>query len=317
LFAVSDDTGRENRSGAAVNQALAQTAALALRPLYRSRRFPAGRRIVWNRLLRRFVLWRDIQSEATTRFGARMRVNLADTIQSYIYFFGVWEPAITAYLTTCLGPGDTVIDVGANIGYDTLLAAFCVGSTGHVFAVEASPSMFRELQANLTLNHVSNVTAVHAAACHHATAADVFLHASSNRGGSTIMPGVAARRDTAWEATVPAGPLPALVSPDAIRRARLIKIDVEGAEWPVIQGLRELLPQLGPAAEVLIEVNTEALADHGASPAALIDLFAVAGFRPFFISNGYDVDTYLYPPDPEPRPLQDLSFSQLDLLFRR
>jgi hypothetical protein len=67
----------------------------------------------------------------------------------------------------------------------------------------------------------------------------------------------------------------------------------------------------------LIEVNAEALADHGAEPATLINLFASAGFRPFFIPNGYGVDTYLHPPAPEPRPLQDLSFSQLDLLFRR
>lgn len=300
-----------------MKQVLAQATAAALKPLYRSRPFPVGKRIIWNRLLRRFVLWRDIQTEATTRFGARMGVNLADTIQSYIYFFGVWEPAITAYLAKCLKPGDTVIDVGANIGYDTLLASSRVGPTGHVFAIEASPSMVRELQANLALNRVSNVTVVHAAACHDATTADVFLHASSNRGGSTIMPGVAARRDTAWEATIPAGPLPALVPPDAVRQARLIKIDVEGAEWPVVQGFAELLPQLAPAAEVLIEVNAEALADHGAEPATLINLFASAGFRPFFIPNGYGVDTYLHPPAPEPHPLQDLSFSQLDLLFRR
>jgi FkbM family methyltransferase len=177
--------------------------------------------------------------------------------------------------------------------------------------------MFRELQANLALNQVSNVTAIHAAASDNATSAEVFLHGSSNRGGSTIIPAVAARRDTTWEATVPAGPLPALIPADAITRARLIKIDVEGAEWPVVQGLADLLPQLAPAAEILIEVNAEALADYAATPATLINLLAGAGFRPFFLPNGYDVDTYLSPPNPEPRPLRDFSFSQLDLLFRR
>lgn len=300
-----------------MKQALAQTAAAAIKPLYQRVPFTAGKRIVWNHLLRRFVLWRGIQTEATTRFGARMRVNLADSIQSYVYFFGVWEPTITAYLMKHLRAGDTVIDVGANVGYDTLLASSCVGPTGHVFAIEASPSMFRELEANLALNQVSNVTTIHAAACHDASSAEVFLHGQSNRGGSTIVPGVARSRDTAWEATVPAGPLCALVPPDAIRRARLIKIDVEGAEWPVVQGFADLLPELAPSAEVLIEVNAEAMAEHGANPEALVELFASAGFRAFIIPNGYDVDTYLHPPDPEPCPLRDLSFSQLDLLFRR
>lgn len=63
-------------------------------------------------------------------------VTTTDIIQRYLYLFGTWEPHLTAWIHQRLTPGATFIDVGANIGYYSLLAAHLVGPTGRVVAVE-------------------------------------------------------------------------------------------------------------------------------------------------------------------------------------
>jgi FkbM family methyltransferase len=292
--------------------------AALLRADYRHVPFPVGKRRVWHSVASRLMaLGRGMELRATTRFGAQMLVRFPDTIQSYIYFFGVWEPAITAYLTHTLAPGDIMIDVGANVGYDSLLASHLVGPEGEVHAIEASPHVFQILTGNLALNQASNVIPHHAAACAGAHEVPVFLHDGCNLGGTTIIPAVARRRAVALEANVPGLPLPEIVPEEAILSARLIKIDVEGAEWPVVQGFASLLPHLADHTELLIEVSAEALADHGMTIPGFLALFQNAGFSPWVIGNSYRVDMYLEPATAPPEPLTDLDFEQQDILFRR
>lgn len=245
-----------------------------------------------------------------------MHIRFPDTIQSFVYFFGIWEPAITAYLTQTLAPGDIVIDIGANVGYDTLLASHLVGPEGMVHAIEASPYVHHLLTENLALNQTANVTTYLAAACASFCTVPVYLHDKCNLGGSTIMPAVAGRRAVTLEATVPGRPLTAIVPEADIIAARLIKIDVEGAEWPVVQGFADLLPHLSSHTELLIEVSAEGLADHGVSTASFVDLFRRAGFSPYVIGNRYSVDIYLEPAATRPVPLTGEDFDQLDILFR-
>src|SRR4051794_26991463 len=80
-----------------------------------------GKRWLWARC------WRHYAFRSRTIFGAKITGDTADLIQRYIYFFGVWEPDITAWLRSALKPGDCFVDVGANIGYYTLLASQVVG----------------------------------------------------------------------------------------------------------------------------------------------------------------------------------------------
>jgi FkbM family methyltransferase len=289
-----------------------------LRAYYRHVPGTLGKRPVWNSVVTRLMSrGHDVELRASTRFGARMNVRFPDTIQSYVYFFGVWEPAITAYLTRTLAAGDTVIDIGANVGYDTLLASHLVGPEGAVHAIEASPHVYGLLTQNLALNETANVTPHLMAVCACACEVPVYLHDACNLGGTTIMPAVARRRAVKLEARVLGLPLTAILPEATILGARLIKIDVEGAEWPVVQGFAELLPHLASYTELLIEVSAEGLADHGVSVAAFLDLFRRAGFAPFTIGNRYTVDMYLEPAVSRPEPLTDLAFEQMDILFRR
>lgn len=299
-----------------MEQALVKTGAALLRAYYRHLPAIAGKRTVWYHVVKP-LLRSGATLQTRTRFGAQMRVRFPDTIQTYIYFFGVWEPAITAYLLATLAPGDTVIDIGANIGYDTLLAAHCVGPRGRVLAIEASPRLFDLLQANLALNDAPCVTAFNAAVCAEVGDVAVFLHDDSNLGGTTIVPAVAARRGAVLEAVVHGRPLADIVPVEAILSARMIKIDVEGAEFPVVSGFLPLLPRLSHRTELLIEVSAEGLHDHGSSVEEFFGVFRSAGFSAFTIDNRYSIDMYLQPASARLEPLEGYGFEQLDVVFRR
>ena len=299
-------------------QSLVRGGAALLQAYYRHVPFSVGKRPVWDSVVTRLIArGHDVELRATTRFGAHMHVRFPDSIQCFVYFFGVWEPAITAYLTQALAPGDIVIDVGANVGYDSLLASHLVGPEGEVHAIEASPHVYRLLTRNLALNRTGNVTPHLAAACACACEVPIFLHDGSNLGGSTILPSVARRRAVTLEANVAGLPLTDIVPEETILCARLIKIDVEGAEWLVVQGFAGLLPHLAAHTELLIEVSAEGLADHGATVPDFLEVFRKAGFSPYAIGNRYSVDMYLEPTTARPEPLTDLDFEQQDILFRR
>ncbi|MDB5379171.1 MAG: FkbM family methyltransferase [Rubritepida sp.] len=192
-----------------------------------------------------------------------------------------------------------------------------MGPAGHVHAVEASPWIHARLRRNLAVNRVRNVTTYNLAATAEPGPVTVYLHDGSNLGGTTIVASEAARLATEQEAVVEGLPLPAIVPEAALLAARLIKIDVEGAEWLVAQGLRDLLPRLRPEVEILIEVNPEALAVFGVTLADFLTLFATAGFACFEIDNRYDGRFYIEAPSAETRPLRQRNPDMIGLVFRK
>jgi FkbM family methyltransferase len=256
--------------------------------------FRIGKTFVWERVVTPYLEWRHTSTTVTTAFGSKMTdINVRDTVQRYIYFFGVFEPAITQHVITSLRPGDIVIDVGANVGYYTLLAAKLVGATGKVFAIEASPSIFKTLEKNVRANALQNVVTINNAITDTAREVTVYKHEDWNLGGTTIMSTVAARRPTASESIVPGLPLPHVLNSDVICNARLIKIDVEGAEWNVVCGLRQLLPFFSKDTEIILELDPQTLQEQSVSVSEFLNVFDNAGFEAFIISNEYNKDFYL------------------------
>jgi FkbM family methyltransferase len=123
---------------------------------------------------------------ARTRLGSIVACRTDDQIQRHIYSFGVWEPDITRFIAARLRPGDAFIDVGANIGYYSLLASRLVGSYGRVAAVEPSLSIRAELLTNLAVNGATNVRVISMAASDSAHSAVLYRGPETNRGASTI-----------------------------------------------------------------------------------------------------------------------------------
>ena len=162
-------------------------ACAGLRMMFHRARFPRLQLWMWDRVVRPHILWRSFPIEARTRFGARFEGGFPDAVHSAVYFFGVWEPAVTRLYHDALRPGDIVIDVGANVGLHTLLAARLVGATGRVHAIEASPWIFARLLRNLAANRAANVRAYNMAATAVAGPVSVYLHDETNLGGTTII----------------------------------------------------------------------------------------------------------------------------------
>ena len=77
-----------------------------------------------------------------------------------------------------------------------------------------------------------------------------------------------------------------LIDLETLFDVRLIKIDVEGAEWFVIKGISEHLKHFSPSTEWLVEVSKSALSEHGASFDQFVDLFRAAGYNMYAIDNG-------------------------------
>src|SRR5579859_719318 len=136
-----------------------------------------------------YIDWRWSDTHVSkTEFGARMRCRLNDLIQRKIAYFGVWEPNLTDFFRDSLRPGDVAIDVGANIGYFTLLASSLVGATGRVISIEASPQIFGLLAENIELNKLSNVRAVNCAASYADGEMPVYACGEDNIGHSSTIP---------------------------------------------------------------------------------------------------------------------------------
>ncbi|MEV0849214.1 FkbM family methyltransferase [Streptomyces sp. NPDC049954] len=222
-------------------------------------------------------------------FGARYAVDTQDLIQRFLYMFGVWEPHMTRWLQGRLRPGDTYVDIGANIGYFTVLTARLVGPRGRVVAVEASPVFHQRLLQQVRLNGLRNVRALNAAVSDTEETLNFVLASSRNMGANSIVP-YEGPAESSFD--IAAHPLPTLLDDEEIASARLIKIDVEGAEGSVVRGMAPLLDRLRPDAEITVEVTPERMKQLGDSTEELMETMRRHGFHAYRMPNSYAPGTY-------------------------
>jgi FkbM family methyltransferase len=160
--------------------------------------------------------------------GALLRV---DVRKQREMIAGSYESEVQQALARSLGKGQVVYDVGAHLGFFTLLMARLVGDEGRVFALEPDPFMGPALEANVRLNGVTNVSVIRAAAGRSAG------RRRFSPGGGSGIGHLADEGELAVEATTIDDLSGSLGSPD------LIKVDVEGGELEVLEGARETLAQ--------------------------------------------------------------------------
>ncbi|WP_245654452.1 FkbM family methyltransferase [Streptomyces violens] len=227
--------------------------------------------------------------QARTRFGATFTTDTQDLIQRYIYLFGVWEPHLTQWLESRLKPGDTFVDVGANIGYYSLLASHLVGESGKVVSIEASPRFHSVLVDQAAANNCTNLRAINAAISDRDEVLTFVLASSRNMGANSIVP-YAGEAESTFEAQ--ARPLPDVLTAEEIAKARVIKIDVEGAEGAAVRGLEPVLDQLRPDVELAIEVTPQRMAELGQSADELLETFTKRGFNVYRLANDYAAESY-------------------------
>jgi FkbM family methyltransferase len=258
-----------------------------------------GKRLLWEHVVSH-LWWLEAIAVARLSFGGSVLVDAQDTCGRYLYYFGTWEPNLTQWIRQRLQDGDVFVDVGANVGYYTLLASRLVGA-GRVVALEPCPRAFRMLRQSLARNKAENVRIVNVAAWHESSVLKMF--SGVELGMSTLMENWAARWDSPEYCDVPAARLPEILTSEEIAAARIIKIDVEGAEWHVIQGMAGVLDRCREDLEIVVEVTPAVLAAEGTSGGELLAFFARRGYRPYLLENDYSPRSYyaggvLRPPYP-------------------
>jgi FkbM family methyltransferase len=178
----------------------------------------------------------------------KMYVDTRDiSLAPHLLLDGYWELWNTKVFRDLLRPGMQVVDVGANIGYYTLLAAAGVGPRGRVHAVEADPHTFEILEKNVITNGFAATVHAHQCAAGDKRREVTLYQFRHNHGSNTLFADIADPQIAAG-VNVPAVPLDELIS----EPVDVMKIDAEGSEPLIFDGMQELLRR-SPQIRILME----------------------------------------------------------------
>jgi FkbM family methyltransferase len=191
-----------------------------------------------------------------------------------IAFFlnGVYEPATTSFFKETVKPGMTIVDIGANAGYYTLLSARLVGEGGRVYAFEPDPENYALLRKNVQVNGYRNVVCLQKAVSDRAGRLPLFLggesgghslYADDNSSGRRIMVDVTSLDEFFQKEDWP--------------NIDLIKIDIEGAELQALKGMSKLARRVKNL-KLIMEFFPDTLRKAGVEPVALLDRLRDMGF---------------------------------------
>jgi FkbM family methyltransferase len=158
---------------------------------------------------------------------------------SEIQFLNTYEPTVKAMIS-CLKGGDAV-DVGANIGLYTMMLSRVLGERGKVVSIEPDPNYFQVLRRNIDLNNGYNVASLNVAAWSHYE--DLML--TRYPSGSSSLDTSVSPWKTGSALTVKGRPLDDILDELEINPV-LVKMDVEGAEYQVLLGMRRILQSVRP-----------------------------------------------------------------------
>ncbi len=212
--------------------------------------------------------------------GAELAVDRADiALGGPLLHDGRYEDHLSRFLEDQIRPGMTVVDIGANIGYHTLLAAGRVGPTGRVLAFEPNSENCRLLLLSLRRSGLAHVTLFPVGLSDRAGAAYFSPHLGSN--GGLLSPAEA----TLLNPNCVVIPTLRLDDLTADTRVDLIKLDTEGAEGLIVAGARRLLERDRPV--VTSEFSTEMLGRvSGVTGREFLDGFRALGYRAHLIERG-------------------------------
>ncbi len=202
------------------------------------------------------------RSQYTVPFFAKSNVALTlfvnpdfiDRAEEFVYDF--------------LKSGDTLIDVGANIGCVTAAGSLAVGDSGRVFSIEPHPQTFLHLQQTVQINHCTNVICLNVA-----LGADTGVVRFTDEKRKDDNNRVSL--DSSAGMQVPCVTLASLIDENRLARVAMLKIDVEGFEMHVLRGAESVLNRVDC---LYVEVLEHTLQKFGSSGAELIRLLRSHGF---------------------------------------
>lgn len=156
-------------------------------------------------------------------------------IERRIFYNGIYEEGTLWCFEKILKKGDVVFDIGANIGLTTVYAAKCVGMKGKVYGFEPMPLTFKMLNFNVNLNKLRNVILLNKALSDRIGDAEMYDNIHINRGAASLY---SSNKQDGIKISV--STLDNFINEFAINKIDFIKIDIEGAEIPMLKGANEI-----------------------------------------------------------------------------
>ncbi|TSC84133.1 MAG: FkbM family methyltransferase [Parcubacteria group bacterium Gr01-1014_17] len=213
-------------------------------------------------------------------FGKTLFVDTRDSGEANEIILGEqYSPYETEIFRSLVNPGMTIADIGAHIGYFTIMAADLVGPSGRVYAFEPDPKNFALLSRSISANQFVNVVSENKAVSNKAGIETLFLD-RSNLGNMSFSRQNIPADSSGGNVSVPTVTLDEYFSGLSLD---IIKIDVQGAEGRVFECSKDTLHKVQ---FVLAEFWPFGLRNVGTDPRAFLEMFVRAGFSLYLLNEG-------------------------------
>ncbi len=208
-----------------------------------------------------------------------MQLNPTEHIQQQLFWYGYYEKSLGDVLKNIIKPGDVFLDIGANIGYFSLLIANNV-PTAKVISFEPVREIFESLKGNIAINNIKNVTAFNAAIGELKEEKELFISGLDNLGMSSFQQpeNFSGKKETVQVLTIDEW-----FERAGLAKIDVVKLDVEGSELPALKGMKEILQNFKPI--VIVEINPETLSMFGLAPDDIYNYLSKFNFDSFLIAE--------------------------------
>ncbi|MDQ7038666.1 MAG: FkbM family methyltransferase [Aquificota bacterium] len=228
-------------------------------------------------MLNRYVLRRPLL-EGVSDLGIRLVFKTEDCLGRHVYKYGVYEREITKLvLSLPFEDGDVFVDVGAHIGWYSLMVDRVIPRWVTVYSFEPEPFNYDLLVRNIKLNKAKNIHPFRVALGNGEGTANIYLYKDINRGRHSLLPlynyGVAEVEMTTLDKFIEAR---------GVERVKLIKIDVEGFEYMVLKGAEETLKRTD---FLILEVTPEYMIKGGVDYIEFIEFLSDLDFEFYLIKD--------------------------------
>ena len=196
---------------------------------------------------------------------------------------GTYEVPIQNIFTQHLKSGDVFYDIGANVGFFSIIAAKLVGDTGKVYAFEPGEENAKSIRHNAQLNSFSQIEVIEKAVSH--TSGEGQLLLAEYSGGHALAT-ADAPPDLAGEVTVDLVSIDDLIAQNKIKPPNFVKVDVEGAELDVLKGMRETIKTHQPT--IIYEVDDGDRTGYERKYRELANFFESLNYQVTRTENSYD-----------------------------
>ena len=217
--------------------------------------------------------------QKVVRHGATIVLNQQDPIVSGALALGVYEPDETSFFISACRPGMTFLDVGANCGYYTALFLAHCGLDSRVVALEPDPQCFEFLSRTVAANGGERVDCLQMAASNSAGVAHLYRNLD-NRGDNRLYSNDLATS----QCEVRTDTIDSILAEIGLKELSLIKMDVQGYEGRVLQGMRHTLSN-APVLTILSEFWPWGLRQAGTDPAVFLKSLEELGFELFQLAR--------------------------------